>query len=71
MRTAATVAMAATTADRKARNTFVLYLIMMVLLLICMAQWSPANMVNMAMLPTCTRAHTPPIFRYTETQLQF
>ena len=57
----------ATIAERKARKTFVENLMTIFLLLICMAQWRPAKRTNSAELPTCTREHTPAIFRYTET----
>ena len=52
-------------AARKARKTLVENLKTMFLLLICMAQWRPANSANMAVAATCTRAQIPPIFRYT------
>ena len=55
-----------TTAERKARKTLVENLRMMFLLLICMAQWRPANRTNSAVAPTCTREHTPAILRYTK-----
>ena len=55
-----------TTAERKARKTLVENLRMIFLLLICMAQWRPANRTNSAVAPTCTREHTPAILRYTE-----
>ena len=57
-----------TTAERKARKTLVENLRMMFLLLICMAQWRPANRTNSAVPPTCTREQTPAILRYTKLE---